>query len=47
MTGTRLYAVIGAMAADMTIVEFDLPDGAVQSLHNRPQEEITQMFVGR
>jgi hypothetical protein len=46
MTGTRLYAVIGAMTADMTIVEFGLPDGAVHALRDRPQEEITRMFAG-
>jgi outer membrane protein assembly factor BamB len=46
MAGTRLYAVIGAMKADMTIVEFDLPGGAVHTVQNRSQEEITRMFVG-
>jgi hypothetical protein len=45
-TATRLYAVIGAMTADMTIVEFGLPDGVVHALWDRPQEEITQMFIG-
>jgi hypothetical protein len=45
MTGTRLYAVIGGIT-DRTIVEFDLPGGAVHTVQNRPQEEITRMFIG-
>jgi hypothetical protein len=45
MTGTRLYAVIGGIT-DRTIVEFDLPGGAVHALWDRPQEEITRMFIG-
>jgi outer membrane protein assembly factor BamB len=44
-TGSKLYAVIGGIT-DRTIVEFDLPGGAVHTVQNRPQEEITRMFIG-
>jgi DNA-binding beta-propeller fold protein YncE len=44
-TGRKLYAVIGGIT-DRTIVEFDLPGGAVHIVQNRLQELITRMFIG-
>lgn len=44
-TGNKLYAVIGGIT-DRTIVEFELPGGTAHMIQDRPQEEITRMFVG-
>jgi hypothetical protein len=46
-TGKTLYAVIGQVWEDKTIVEFDLPSGKVRAERSRPKENITQIFLGR
>jgi hypothetical protein len=46
-TGETLYAVIGQVWEDASIVEFELPSGKVRAEHSRPKEDITQLFLGR
>jgi hypothetical protein len=46
--GTTLYAVIGKVWGDVTIVEFDLPGGKVRAELSRPNNEnITRINLGQ